>query len=82
MKKEEINNKLKGMSVKELQTELVELERQKMDMEIKMTRQGSSMATRNYPTQEQTTPFGNVRNIVKNIARVKTYLNMKLNYGK
>ncbi len=80
--KKETNKALRSMSIKQLQFELVELDKTRMKIEANMrVKQGSSGHSRNYPTQAQTSPFGNLKNVRKDIARVKTYLNVKMKHG-
>ncbi len=73
------SNGLKGLSVKELNVKLVELEREKMLLESKARNtEGSSKLIRNYPNTPELSPFGNIRKVRKQIAVVKTFLNFKL----
>jgi len=79
MKKEQ-KDQLKSMSIKELQRKLVELEKDRMNLETYMlSRTGTSSKTRNYPIKKgEWGNKGNIKEIKKNIARVKTWLNVKL----
>ena len=80
--KNNLKKELKKMSVQELQQKLQQLESERMKLTTKMFKgTGTSVLTRNYPTEKQATPFGNLRDKNKNIARVKTFLNIKLMSG-
>lgn len=62
-----------------LMEKLQELETNRMKLETKMmTKAGSSMSVRNYPTEKYIGKFGNIRLIKKQIACVKTMLHVKM----
>lgn len=73
-------NDMKKLSIKELQQQLIELEGTKMKLELDMrSKNGSSMLVRNYPpAREKKGGYGNVNNLTKDIARIKTFLHVKM----
>jgi len=80
MKKEE-RDKLKSMNTKQLMEKLEELQKERNKLETYMRKNdGTSVVVRNYPKARGETPYkmGNLREIKKNIARVKTWLNVKM----
>jgi len=78
MKKQE-KEELRNLKVKQLMEKLEEKQKERNKLETEMRRgHGSSMAIRNYPSKKQQGPFGNLRKIKKDIARIKTFLNVKL----
>lgn len=78
MKKEQ-KDKLKAMSVKELMKKLQELDTERIRLESWMFKEtGTSTLVRNYPLEKQLRPIGNIKRIKKDIARIKTWLNIKL----
>ena len=80
MKKEQ-KDKLKSMDVKELTKELDKLQMKRIKLESNMrTFNGSSKLVRNYPDKPlpQGSKHGNLRNIKKDMARIKTWLNVKM----
>lgn len=69
---------LRALSVKELQKILKDLDKQKRKLEgYMMAKAGSSVVVRNYPSQKQEWTNGNLKQIRKDIARVKTFINEK-----
>lgn len=80
--KKDMKDHLKSLSVKELQKKLEELntERTKLETDMMHTN-GSSKLIRNYPTEKYQGAYGNVREVKKNMARIKTWLNIKLSNG-
>lgn len=76
--KKEIKEDLKKLSVKDLMSRLRELQAERMKLETKMYRMGGSK--RSYPLEgdPQKGGFGNVRRVKKDIARVKTFLTIKM----
>ena len=74
--KKDIKNTIKSMSIKELMTKLQELDTERLKLETKCYAAGGSV--RIYPKEKQTHPFGNIRRIKKDIARIKTWLHIKL----
>ena len=74
--KGDMKKEIKSMSVKELMKKLSELEAEKMKLETKCFATGGSI--RLYPREKQTSVFGNIKRIKKDIARVKTWLHIKL----
>lgn len=74
-------DKIKSMPVNELQNRLQQLETERFKLETYMFRNdGSSVLTRNYPSGKTDKPYklGNLRELKKNIARLKTALNIKM----
>ena len=77
--KGDMKKEIKSMPVGELMKKLSELQAEKMKLESYMFRNnGSSVTKRNYPIEIQTDPHGNIKRIKKDIARVKTWLHIKL----
>lgn len=80
--KNNLNKELKSMSIKQLQIKAEELNKERVRLEGMMyQKNGSSTLTRNYPAERQTKPWKNLRLLKRDIARVKTFLNMKLLKG-
>ncbi len=73
--KNEFRSKINNMNDEGLQQLVIELENEKRKLEYEMRiKEGTSVLTRNYPLQPKTMPFGNLKKIKKNIARVKTLM--------
>lgn len=80
--KNEFNTKIRQMTDKELEETLIDLRKQKDKLEYEMrTKEGTSVLVRNYPKDKKLQPFGNVHNINKNIARIKTEITARINKG-
>lgn len=78
MKKEE-RKQLKSKNIKELQELLREKEKELNKLiSITSNKQGSSKLVRNYPKEPRTGFKGNIKDTRKDIARIKTFLNIKL----
>ena len=84
MKKEE-RKQLDKMSIKELQSRLQEMETEKMKLEITLRMNGYSSNRFGYGSLSGSQAMsglkwsgGNLNNLKKNIARIKTKLNIKL----
>jgi len=71
-----VKKELKEMSIQELMSKLRDLQIDKMRLETKCFGLGGSV--RLYPKEKTNKPHGNIKRIIKDIARVKTYLNIKM----
>lgn len=81
--KKDRKDKIKKMSVKELQQELKKLEKEEMIFQTYMlTKNGSSLKVRNYPVvKEQDGGLaGNIKRIKKEIAVIKTFLTIRMKH--
>jgi len=80
-----MKNDYKHMNVKQLTEELNNLQEKRVKLECYCRRNlGSSTLVRNYPKKSDPNlkEFGNIKNIKKNIARIKTFLHVKMKYVK
>lgn len=82
--KKDMKDHLRSLPIPELQKRLQELETEKLKLEAHMRHNdGSSTLVRNYPKEKREGGYGaNLRRLKKDIARVKTFLNTKLNQSK
>ena len=67
---------LKTLSVRKLREELEEKNKERMKLEVDMYGGGGSVRT--YPASQSQGKYGNIKKIKKDIARIKTFLNVKL----
>lgn len=74
---------LKKLKVNDLMEKLQEMETERFRLETHMrSSNGSSVHIRNYPSEPQLRPYGNLKKIKKTIAYIKTILNIKMKHGK